>query len=209
MESLKNRISSLEGLVHIMSKRIATLEDMLESSNNVKKSTKSSSSSSHASGRVGELFSNKASVKEKKTNHPGPGSWNEFVKVIWREMLEEEGHEIPEDDDEFKKLANQVGITYKQALTEAAKRKAEKEGREFVQKPKSNKKEEEDAKAEEEELFGEDEDEELTKEMKSIGCMKKMIDETVYYYNPKSKEVFDMTADRVGMLIKGKIDETK
>ncbi len=196
MDSLKSRISSLEELVHTMSKRISTLEDMLESSSsNVKKSVAKASSSSNVK------------VKEKKTNHPGPGSWNEFVKVIWRQMLEEEGHEIPDDDDEFKKLANQVGITYKQALTEAAKRKAEKEGRDFVPKPKSNKKAE--VEEEDNDLQGEDEDEELTQEMKSIGCIKKMIDDVVYYYNPKSKEVFNMTADRVGMLIKGKIDETK
>jgi hypothetical protein len=169
-----------------------------------------------------EEFSSKASSKsnvkkqpsEKKTNHPGPGAWNEFVKVIWRDMLEEQGHELPEDDDEFRKFAAKNGIAYKQALTEAAIRKAAKEGKEFVPKPakaKSNKNDGADDEEEEllgeasiknrspkaPELWGEDEDEELTKEMKSIGCAKKKIDDVVYYVNTKTKEVFNITADRV------------
>jgi hypothetical protein len=166
-----------------------------------------------------EEFSSKGSSKsnvkkqpsEKKTNHPGPGAWNEFVKSVWRDMLEEQGHELPEDDDEFRKFAAKNGVTYKQALTEAAIRKAAKEGKEFVPKPPKEKSNKNDGSEEEEEaeFLGEDEDEELTQEMKSIGCIKKKIDDIVYYFNPKTKEVFNMTADRVGKLVKGAIDETK
>ena len=193
MESLKNRISSLEEIIHSLNKRITSLEEINESL------SKSSSSKSNV----------KKQPSEKKTNHPGPGAWNEFVKEVWRNMLEKEGHELPDNDGEFRKFAAKNGVTYKQALSEASKQKAGKEGREFIPKVKKEKEDKKEDKKAEEELFGEDEDEELTQEMKSIGCTKKMIDDVVYYYNPKSKEVFDMTAERLGKLVKGAIDETK
>lgn len=192
MDSLKKQLAFLEKKNSDLEQKLFDLEQRFEQF--------SSSSKSNI----------KKQPSEKKTNHPGPGSWNEFVKSVWRDMIEEQGHELPDDDDEFRKFAAKNGITYKQALTEAAIRKAAKEGKKFVPKPPKEKSNKNDgSKEEEEDLEGEDEDEELTQEMKSIGCIKKKIDDVVYYFNPKSKEVFTMTAERVGKLVKGAIDETK
>lgn len=194
MEALKKQVAFLEKKNNELEQKLFELQERFNEF-----SSSSSSSSSKA----------KKEPSEKKSNHPGPGVWNDFVDTVRREILEENGYTPPDDNEEMKKMFKlKIGMNYKlELLPEAAKRKAAKEGREFVPKAKKNDGSSEEK--EEEGLEGEGEEDFVTEDMRSIGCIKKKIDDVVYYFNPKSKEVFDMDANRLGKFLNGKIDETK
>jgi hypothetical protein len=164
----------------------------------------------------------KAIKREKRdpTNPSGPTAWNDFVSTTWRSMVEDKGHEIPEEKADFLKVAKEAGITYQDALQEAKVRKADMEGREVtekVKKVKEPKAEKTEKKVEKKESKAEKKtekkeeskskpkakkektEEEINSELKAafeeMGMEEIIIDGTTYYMDKDTNNVFEKTGE--------------